>query len=115
MWLIYWVVSSLIIHAFYKRNCEGRGLVYLPISKADASNTNRGLNNYHILQEPNSIIVLLLICIYIELRVNACIVRPYLRGSHYKCFQDTTKLRYNVVFKNGDTNSDLCSVSSTCQ
>ena len=28
----------------------------------------------HILREPNSIIVLLFICIYIELRVNACIV-----------------------------------------
>ena len=28
----------------------------------------------HILREPNSIIVLLFICIYIGLRVNACIV-----------------------------------------
>ncbi len=44
--------------------------------KAEADNTSRGLNLIipHILREPNSIIVLFFICIYIGLRVNACIV-----------------------------------------
>ena len=47
------------------RNYYGRGLCYLLKPKAEADNTNRGLNNSipHILREPNSIIVLLLICI----------------------------------------------------
>ena len=36
----------------------------------------------HILREPNSIIVLLFICIYIGLRVNACIVRTRKLLSH---------------------------------
>ncbi len=44
----------------------------------------------HILREPNSIIVLLFICIYIGLRVNACIVN--------KNTQDTLSNLYFPAF-----------------
>ena len=35
----------------------------------------------HILREPNSIIVLLFICKYVRLRVNACIVHDLVKNS----------------------------------
>ncbi len=74
----------------------------------------------HILRELNSIIVLLFICIYIGLRVNACIVnkgtqaaKPFVfshfwhKVGKYMCFQYTTKLRHNVVYVFSIFNSDV--------
>ena len=40
-------------------NYQGRGLCYLPKPKAEADNTNRGLDNFAIMRKPNPIIVLL--------------------------------------------------------
>ena len=34
------------------RNYQGRGLCYLPKPKAEAGNTNRGLNNIHLMCAP---------------------------------------------------------------
>ena len=40
-------------------NYQGRGLCYLPKPKAEADNTNRGLDNFAIMRKPNPVIVLL--------------------------------------------------------
>ena len=40
-------------------NYQGRGLCYLPKPKAEADNTNWGLDNFAIMRKPNPIIVLL--------------------------------------------------------
>ena len=40
-------------------NYQGRGLCYLPKPKAEADNTNRGVDNFAIMRKPNPIIVLL--------------------------------------------------------
>ena len=40
-------------------NYQGRGLCYLPKPKAEADNTNQGLDNFAIMRKPNPIIVLL--------------------------------------------------------
>ena len=40
-------------------NYQGRGLCYLPKPKAEADNTNRGLDNFAIMRKLNPIIVLL--------------------------------------------------------
>ena len=67
----------------------------------------------HILREPNSIIVLFFICIYMGLRVNACIVNKTIPSRKqfsiscinwcdvirsYNCFQYTTKVRHSIVY-----------------
>ncbi len=96
-------------------------MCYLPKPKAEADNTNRGLNNssYPTRTEFNNCFIIYLYlyrtyvlyiytCIYIGLRVNACTVNKNISLEKafvfsrdvimsYMCFQYTTKLRDNVV------------------
>ncbi len=56
--------------------------------KADITQTETLIIS-HILREPNSIIVLLFICIYIGLMVNACIVNKNTQATKpfvFSCF-----------------------------
>ena len=56
------------------RNYQGRGLCYLPKSKAEADYTNRGLNNfsYPARTEFNNCFIIFLK--YFKLSLNACFV-----------------------------------------
>ena len=51
-------------------NYQGQGLCYLPKPKAEADNTNRGLDNFAIMRKPNPIIIKQLLFYYTFEKLN---------------------------------------------